>query len=149
MFARILVLCTLEPDPAKRDAFRRVLEDMYRRQSADHLNAHFAAVYLAGAGDHDDPVARATLQGMLVDFPNPPKLCRVVDHRGAPGIEKKNDTMSLYAFLTHERTVCDFIWQRPPCLMHAGYDVPIDEFPALDLILPYWIGRSCGAVPAP
>lgn len=149
MFARILVLCTLEDDPAKRDALRNVLRDMYQGQARDHLNAHFAAVYTAGASDPDDSVARATLQGMLADYPDPPKLSRAVDHRGDAGIETKNDSMTLYALLTRERPPVDFLWQRSPCLIQAGYDAPVDEFPALDLILPYWIGRSCGAIPAP
>ena len=95
-----------------------------------------------------DTAARAVVQGMLLDFPEPPRLEHAVDSRKEPGIEMLNDDYAKEALLTHERVVRDFIWQRSPCLAHGGANLPL-EYPGLDLILPYWMGLVAEAIPAP
>jgi hypothetical protein len=147
-FIRMFVLAILETDQVKQEKFKAILRNAYTEQTKDHLNAHFAALYMVGTGDTSNANARATLQGMLCDFPDPPKWLRAVDHRNDPNIKMHNEDFTEYALLAHERTVSDFIWQRPPCLSHAGADESI-EFPGIDVFLPYWLGRVCGVIPAP
>lgn len=123
------------------------LEWMYGAVS-DHLNAHFAAIYQAGTGNRDNVEARAVLQGMLIDYPDPPKFFRAVDHRTDPGIEGRDDAYTRYALLAREQVPDDFIWQRSPCLRHGKQDLPY-ELPGIDVFLPYWMGRVAGVIPPP
>ncbi len=147
-FIRLFVLNELEEKAAWSKKFKSALTHAYLDKASDHLNGYFAAIYILGTGDKKNANARATLQGTLLDFPAPPKFLRVVDVRNDPSIEQKNEKYTLYALLPRERTVSDFIWQRPPCLSHAGDERAI-EFPGIDLFLPYWMGRLSGAIPAP
>jgi len=147
-FIRTFVLCVLETDPSRRDALRNALKRMYKDQAVDHLSAHFAAIYMLGTGDSNDNDARATLQGMLYDFSDAPKWAHEVDHRKDPQIEAYSDAYTKYALLTHERVPHDFIWQISPCQSHGSWDRPC-EYPAIDMFLPYWMGRVAGAIPGP
>ncbi|MBI5093836.1 MAG: hypothetical protein HZB26_15525 [Candidatus Hydrogenedentes bacterium] len=147
-FIRMFVLATLEPDPAKKTFFQQVIRDAYTKQAADHLNAHFAALYMTATGDTTNANARATLQGALYDFPDPPKMARAVDHRNDPKFEMDDAEYTKYAMLPHDRLPHDFIWQRSPCLAHGSTDAPL-EYPGIDVFLPYWLGRVSGAIPAP
>lgn len=147
-FARMFVLATLEDDPEKRDRFHTAIRRAYHEKAGDHLNAHFAALYMAATGDIHNANARATLEGMLCDYPPPPKWARVVDHRRRPGTAMRDADFTKHALLTREQVPRDFLWQRPPCLAYGGVDKPL-EYPALDFILPYWLGRVCGALSDP
>ena len=59
----------------------------------------FAAIYLLTTG-RQDANARATVQGMLLDFPDPPRWLHAVDSRKDPGVEMLNDEYAKQA-LTH------------------------------------------------
>jgi hypothetical protein len=146
-FIRTFALCALEDDPTRKQMLADTLAWMYGAVS-DHLNAQFAAIYLGGTGDRDNFGARAVLQGMLVDYPDPPKFFRAVDHRADPGIEARDDAYTRYALLAREQIPDDFIWQRSPCLRHGKQDLPY-ELPGIDVFLPYWMGRVAGVIPPP
>jgi hypothetical protein len=146
-FIRTFALCALEEDPARKKMLADALEWMYGAV-ADHLNAQFAAIYLAGTGNEDSLGARAVLQGMLVDYPDPPKFFRAIDHRNDPAIEARDDAYTRYALLAREQIPDDFIWQRSPCLRHGKQDLPY-ELPGIDVFLPYWMGRVAGVIPPP
>jgi hypothetical protein len=147
-FVQMFALCTLETNPRTRSQLRGLLRDAFEKQARDHLNAHFAAIYMAGTGDSRNTDARATLQGMLVEFPPPPLWTRVVDHRKDAAIEAHGDDLTEYALLMRDRVPTDFAWQRSPCARHGGSDSPL-EYPGIDCFLPYWMGRAIGAIPAP
>jgi len=146
-FIRWYVLCTLETDPEVKARLQATLRAMYRLVQ-DHLNAHFAAIYLAATGD-DNAAARATLQGQLIDIPGPPRWTKLVDYRDDPNMPlRENTDFGQYALLAHERVPSDFIWQRSPLVSHGSADASY-EFPGIDLFLPYWMGRAAGQIPAP
>jgi hypothetical protein len=148
-FLRMYHLAAFETDPRKAKEYKALLTRSFYEGAAGHLNGHFAALYMAGTNDPQDQLARATLQGTLLDFPPPPKWARAVDLRDAPSIERTHWTGAAeYALLPRERVPRDFIWQRSPCTLHGGTDEPL-EYPGLDFLLPYWIGRAVGAVPPP
>lgn len=146
-FIRMFTLCLLETDPERKKALQDVLRQMHET-AAPHLNAHFAAIYVIATGDKENPKARAALQGLLIDFPEPPKFGREVDLRNRSDIEQFNDGYTRYAQLPRERVPTDFMWQRSPCVSHGSWDLPF-EFPGLDLFLPYWMGRAASIIPAP
>lgn len=146
-FITMASLCALETDEKDLAKLQRVLRNLYQKEVSDHLNAHFAAIYMLFTGDVEDNDARATLQGQLLDFPDD-KWGRAVDLRNDPNVEQYDEDHTKYAQLTHERPVETFIWQRSPCKSHGGRDDNV-EYPGLDLLLPYWMGRVAGVIPAP
>lgn len=143
---RFATLCKLEPMEGRRKAYQRMFRRAYREDAATHLNAHFAAMYLL-CTDAQDTAAAATLQGMLLDFPEE-KWARKVDHSGRPDIEMRKEGFAENALFVSERPMTDFFWQRAPTIVEGSADAPL-EFPALDMFLPYWAGRLAGAIPPP
>jgi len=146
-FILMASLCALETNSKNLYKLKSLLHSMYKDQANDHLNAHFAAIYMLVTGDVVDNDARATLQGQLIDFPAD-KWAHAVDLRDDPTIAQHNQDFTEHALLTHERVPRNFLWERSPCLSHGGR-TDLLEYPALDLILPYWMGRVAGAIPAP
>jgi len=146
-YIRYFVLCALEEDAEKLARLRAMVARVYREQCHDHLNAHFAAIYMAATDNADDNDARAALEGMLLLFPDE-KWLRSPDRRNDPAVEKHNDAMARYALFPRDRRPHDFLWQRSPCELSPAFDTPI-EFPGIDVFLPYWMGRAVGAIPAP
>jgi len=147
-FVRMYLLATLETDPRKAEQYRALLARSFRTGARDHLNGHFAALCMAGTENPQDDLARATLQGTLLDFPPPPKWARAIDLRNDPSIKRTWTKTARYALLPRERKPRDFLWQRSPCALHGGTDDPL-EYPGVDFLLPYWLGRAIGAIPAP
>ncbi|GMV92940.1 MAG: hypothetical protein AMXMBFR82_27180 [Candidatus Hydrogenedentota bacterium] len=147
LFIRLSALCALEKDPELKKLLNGALTGMYL-ETRDHLNPHFAAIYLLATGDTENEEARALVQGLLIDFPGPPKFGRAVDLRKDTSIEMQDDEFTKYALLSRERVPSDFYWQRSPCLSHGSFDLPY-EFPGIDVFLPYWMGRVAGVIPAP
>lgn len=147
LFVRVFATIVLEQDPERKklltDTFKRLHEEV-----APHLNAHFAALYAAATGDKDNPKVRAAAQGLLVDFPSPPKFGHEVDLRNNPAFEQENAEYTKYAQLPHERVPTDFMWQRSPCVSHGSWNLPY-ELPGIDVFLPYWMGRLADILPAP
>ncbi len=144
-FARVYTLCILETDRTKRSASLDLMRRMYQ-DTADHLNAYFAAMYLSLTGDEDEN-ARAVLDGMLLLFPEE-KWYVAPDRRADPSIEKHSEGMARYALLPSERRPWDFLWQRSPCELTSAMNESI-EYPGIDMFLPYWMARAAGLFPAP
>ena len=146
-FAMAYSLYAMETDPALKTQLAGCIREMYQ-EVKDHLNAHFAMVYLAATGDKDE-TALATAIGQLIDIPGPPRWFRAVDHRKDPNKELLEGGERLkYALLAHEQVPSDFLWQRSPTISHGGSDAAY-ETPGLDLLLPYWMGRANGIIAGP
>ena len=146
-FICVFATTILEKDPEVKKLLAGVLKRM-QEETASHLNAHFAAMYAAATGDKDNPAVRAAVQGLLIDFPGPPKFEREVDLRKDPNQESFDENYTKYAQLPHERAPTDFMWQRSPCVSHGSSNLPY-ELPGIDVFLPYWMGRVAGVIPAP
>ena len=141
---RMFTLCVLEDDPDISTEYGAMVREAYRDEAATHLNAHFAAIYLLVTGD-DDPIATATIEGCLLDFPDE-KWADPVDSRMLPGVEMRDDRFARHAFLPSERPHNDFLWQRAPALAMRTLDEP-REYPGIDMFLPYWMARAAGILP--
>jgi len=132
---RLYTLCTLEPDREQRAAFHAILRRNYRDHFASHLNAHFAAIYMVATGDRPRD-AVATLEGGVGDFPEEKFL-----HE--PESDSPDQSYAGVALLVHQRPMSDFIWQRPPARLPQD-EPSTEEYPGIDFLLPYWMGRSLG-----
>jgi len=147
LFIRTFATTVLEDQPARKQILIDRLGRMHE-EVASHLNAHFAALYAAATGDKGNPKVRAAVQGLLLDFPNPPKFGHEVDLRQDTSFEQFDREYTKYAQLPRERVPTDFMWQRSPCVSHGSWNLPY-ELPGIDVFLPYWMGRVAGVVPAP
>lgn len=148
LFARITAVGVLETEESRKAFVQDTVRRWYQQYLGHHLNAHFAALYVLLTGD-DSESARATVQGLLVDYPRGPKWVRYVDYRQDPTVETQNKTFGRYAMLPHERVPDEFLWQwSASLLVRWDRSIPM-EMPGLDVILPYWCGRSAGLIPAP
>ncbi len=148
-FADFYVLTTLETDPLRRANYENKMKEMWQ-QCADHLNAWFAAAYVSAVGK-SSPIARATVQGCLVDFPALPRWDKAVDYSMRTDLPFEiliGTKWARYALPVAERVRADFLWQRSPFQLAGGSDQPL-EYPGLDLLLPYYMGCQCGLIPLP
>jgi hypothetical protein len=147
-FARIAAIAVLEQDAAAQSFIKGTVRAWYRRQLKGHLNAHFSALYLLITGDESE-AARASVQGLLVDYPPGPKWVRLVDYRRDPEVVKHAANFAEHAMLPHERVPDEFQWQWSAALLYRwDRSIPM-ELPGLDVVLPYWCGRATGAIPPP
>ncbi len=146
-FATAYSLYAMETNPAVKQQLAGAIRVMYN-EVKDHLNAHFAMIYLAATGDTNE-MALATATGQLIDIPGPPRWFHAVDHRNDPDKKVLAGGERLeHALLAHEQVPSDFLWQRSPTVSHGSADMPY-ETPGLDLLLPYWMGRAAGIIPGP
>jgi uncharacterized repeat protein (TIGR02543 family) len=153
-FADILMTCimytvrSLETSTDKINALNSKFLDIAESEGGDHLNAHFAACYLGSTGDYTRNVPRGVLQGCLIDYPSGQHWLRGVDQSANPMYPPKDAEHSLYALFVHDRPTGEYIWQNEPTQYAGGADVPI-ALMMIDKFVPYWMGRECGAIPAP
>lgn len=139
---RMFTLCTMEEDPTRRAAYQNVLRRNYGNTLSTHLNAHFAAIYLRCTGDRDRG-AIATLEGCLADFPDDKFL-----HVPEPVVTPAGAAFADHALLVRQRSMRDFIWQRPPAQLPDAEPRSV-EYPGIDFLLPYWMARSMGLLALP
>ena len=57
--------------------------------------------------------------------------------------------VALSVWLTRKASHFTDQWQRSPTSLVSGQADTAHEFSAIDLMLPYWMGRAAGAIPAP
>lgn len=148
-FIRTFVLTQLETDAGRKAKWQTKLTNLWR-DAADHLNPHFAAIYMAGTGDLGDTRAVAVLQGVLADFQGPPRfnVRRTNSTRTDIDLVTVDGTRyAKYALPINDRPGSDFMWQRHPFKLDGGTDAP-QEQPGIDVFLPYWMGRSLGVFTA-
>ncbi len=119
------------------------------RDASTHLNPWCAAAYVSVFNSSTDPIARATLQGVLTQYPSPPRW-------GAPGqifatnellyVTANESRWSRYALPLAFQTPAPFQWIDSPFRI-PGKAEPLVAYPGIDLILPFWIGREAGVIP--
>lgn len=149
-FIRMYVLTLLETDPGLQAKWNTKLTNLWS-DAADHLNPHFAAIYLAGTGDTNDARAVAVLEGMLADFPESPRfnVRRINSTRtDMEFVTIDGQLYAKYAMPIDDRPGSDFMWQRHPFKLDGG-STSAEEHPGIDVFLPYWMGRQIGAIAKP
>ncbi len=117
--------------------------DLMRRTLDDHGNAHFNVIdrALRGPRAARDQETRAYLRDWLLR----PRRDPYVDWRGR--IPACGDDRACSPIPVVDRVTTDFLWQRSPFLLYGGGEGTI-EGAGIDYILPYWMGRYYGVIPA-
>lgn len=145
----LYVVRRLETNTDKINALNAKLLKVAESDGGDHLNPHFAAAYLAATGDTTRATPRGVLQGCLIDYESGVKWMKEVDQTGNPLYPPKNATHSLYAMFPHDRVQDTYLWQKEPTQYAGGFDGIPWEYNEIDRFTIYWMGRECGAIPAP
>jgi hypothetical protein len=139
----------------------------------DHLSASFPSHFLAAssAATRASPAGRKQadmLRATLLDFAGVEKWNRHADLRNVTQLEPHCVVKGLAcavlpagsaecdascdavnAFPASQRAPTDYQWQRSPVQLVSGNDDTAHEFSAIDMMLPYWMGRAAGVIPAP
>jgi len=153
-FANVLNTCLLygvrklETNTDKINILNDHLLQAAESVGGDHLNAHMAACYVGATGDYTRNVPRGVRQACLIDLPSGANWMVAVDNSANPAYPHKDADSSLYAIMPHDRVHGEYVWQQSPCDLAGGANVPI-AYMMLDKFVPYWMGRQCGAIPAP
>lgn len=163
LFNNYYHLIRFEKDPKFRQKYRDVLRFLWEdaqpmkdgceapeaRRVAREGNPHFTWQYLAAMGDREpDRIFDAV--SSLIAFPNGPrapyKIVDPIDIRAVPG----HPDWACEPVPIQYRRPQDFQWQRSP------YDTDLSwspsengrNFPGVDVITPYWMGRYYGFIPS-
>lgn len=148
-FANVSCLARLERLNKVRGLGFQELCTLLWRDAATHLNPWCAAAYVSVFSSNTDPIARATLQGVLTQYPPPPRWA-VPELTFATNdllYVKANEAIwSMYALPLAFQMPVPFQWINSPFQI-PGKAEPLVAHPGLDLILPFWIGRESGVIP--
>ncbi|RME70561.1 MAG: hypothetical protein D6776_11510, partial [Planctomycetota bacterium] len=158
----VMICASTETEPAR---YRDVIEDLeiLREATGHHLNAWFDGVYAACV-----PAAAATwgpqVRGELEAWTLRDRREHAVDLRGDPSIPTVMYTsaglgqprpstippqpptpveVARYPIPVEKRRYSDFMWQRDPFRLVGGGNGE-RQYPGVDLLQPYWLGRSYG-----
>jgi hypothetical protein len=123
-------------------------EQLPDRRAADERNPLFSILRGTAADNWDPEFTRDGLRQLDL-FPGAPRANAAVDRTGDPAIEKNPDrpTWALDALDADLRPPAPFLWEENPYRLIGGADDG-REFPGLDYLLPYWMGRYAGRVPS-
>lgn len=147
----LLALSGLETNTTRRLVYQQHLKELWRSASSQ-LNPWYAAAYVNCFDEPPrDVVARATLQGVLAQFPDPPRTSPRVDlladaSRGR--IEANGHVWLDLPAQLPDRPVRAFQWAWSACIPSGG-DGPEVVHPGVDFLLPFWMGRDAGLIPTP
>ena len=115
-----------------------------RRTTDGHGNAHFNMIdrALNGPNQDRDRETRALLEAWL----ERPRRDEYIDLRGS--VAACGNDRVCAPIPVPQRVRTDFLWQRSPFLLYGGGNGTI-EAAGIDYILPYWMARYYGVIPAP
>lgn len=141
-------LIRLEPDPSRRSTYGKALSQWLRPPLASHGNVHFDYIYEAALGLHDAGILAYDLSALAL-FPAAPRLDLAVVNSTDPTIARAwlHPELADQALPVNRRPPSDFLWQRGPFNLDGGGDGS-RAYPGIDYLLPYWMGRYYGFLPA-
>lgn len=154
------IMIASETDPARYRTYLQAI-DVMRAGTGHHQNAWFDAVYgmaVPAVAAQMGPQVKAGLQHWAlrdrrqkpVDLTNDPTIVKATFQQSAstatvPGQSGPPPTqiVAKYPIPIEKRPPTDFLWQRDPFSLKGGGRLTSQE-PGVDLVLPYWLGRSYG-----
>ncbi len=146
--ANLMTLTGLETNETRRLGFQDKLTKIWRA-SGPELNPWLAAAYV-NAFDRtpNDAIAGATLQGLLHQFPAPPRwqLAAPPLATNTPMLTANSLSWTLFARPLPDRPVAPFQWASSPHVPHPGSNEPVAH-PGIDFITTFWIARDSGVIP--
>ena len=146
----ILALNRNETNQARRIAIQDRITKMWQRSSSG-LNPWPAVAFLSAFERIPvDSTARSVIQGVLYEYPDPPRWSAARDLSGDTAVERieaDGRNHARYAQPLGKRPVFPFQWAESGTLLQGGKDEPVMH-PGVDLLLPYWIGRDVAVTPS-
>lgn len=146
--ANLMTLTGLETNETRRLGFQDKLTKIWRASSPE-LNPWLAAAYV-NAFDRtpNDAIAGATIQGLLHQFPDPPRwqLAAPPLATNTPMQTVNSLPWTLHARPLLERRVAPFQWTLSPHDPHPGTNEPVAH-PGIDFLTTFWIARDSGVIP--
>jgi hypothetical protein len=148
------ILASAETDPALYREYIKGLEIM-RDVTGHHQNAWFDAVYAAAvptAAPQWGPIVKTELEHWAVRD----RRCHGTTNSADPAVAKSlySDAIvttprwvATYPLPIEKRVCGDFLGQTDPFQLDGGVTDPHLQEPGIDLVLPYWLGRSYGLFP--
>lgn len=141
-------LIRLETAADRKSIYGKALSDWLRPPLAAHGNVFFDYVYEAALGRHDAGILAADLVALGL-FPAAPRRDGHVVNSTDPSIAHNllHPDRAAHALPVDRRPPTDFLWQRSPFNLDGGGEGRL-EYPGIDFLLPYWMGRYYGFIPA-
>ncbi len=152
LHGELLNLVSTETDPARYRDYVKTL-DIGRGAIGHHDNAWFDAVYaiaVPAAAPAVGPRVKIALdrfvlrdrRGFAVSNSTDPTIAKAVYQSPLATTQ----LVALHPLPIERRPPNDFLWQRSPFELDGSRD-PRDQYPGIDLLLPYWAARSYGLLP--
>jgi len=151
--SHILNMASIETDPALYREYVKAL-DIEHDAVGHHDNAWFDAVYgivVPSAAAALGPRVQAALErwalrdrrGFTVSNSQDPAIAKAV--YASPTNPNGARLYAVHPVPIEKRPPTDFLWQRDPFELDGSGD-PREQFPGVDLLLPYWAARSYGMI---
>ena len=147
-FANLFLLARLDSDSSRVDPFRQRLTQLWDDAEPD-LNPLLAAFFMDAFERRPNNSGAVTiLQGMLAQFPDPPRVSGV-GRRGDESVVKlraNGEEWSRHAQLLEFRPVVPFQWSDSPyrLTVSAAPGSPVLEHAGVDYLLAYWLAKDAG-----
>ncbi|MHC4829931.1 MAG: hypothetical protein ACYTFT_06195, partial [Planctomycetota bacterium] len=161
--ATAVIQASAETDPSIYRDYVRTIETT-RITVGHHNNAWFDSVYAFLVPAKAQPFGQLvemelqrwtlrTRRRQTTDFRNDPTIAKgnysttpVGSNSGTGALGgSQTKIVALFPLPIEKRAHTDYLWQRDPFTLHKFGD-PRRQPPAVDLVLPYWLGRSYGFV---
>jgi hypothetical protein len=148
--ANLFALSRLETNQTRKVGYQEMLTKTWQ-QSQSQTDPWMAAAYLS-AFDRTpaDSTARIVLQGVLYQFPGPPRWSDALGDVATNDLELVtigDGQFSRYPIPVARRPVAPFQWAATPTRLSGTADKLVVH-PGVDFLLPYWMGRDLGIVPS-
>ena len=147
-FANLFLLSRLDPDSSRVDLYRQRLTQLWDDAEPD-LNPLLAALFMDAFERRPNNSGAVTiLQGILAQFPDPPRVSKVA-RRSDGSVEKlmaNGSEWARHAQLLELRPADPFQWSESPYRLArvAVPGSPLVEHPGVDYLLAYWLAKDAG-----
>lgn len=149
--ASLSLLSRLElSEPTRKLQFEERLTEVMR-QTESHLNPFLVACFVES---FRKPTISSgiivTLQGVMYEFPDPPRWARPVDQtqdRDLTVIEANGEKWSKFAVQMVQRPPAPFQWADSPYRLKGGQGSLVSH-PGVDYLTAYWMGREREVIPS-
>ncbi len=149
--ASLSLLSRLElNEPTRKLQFEERLTEIMR-QAESHLNPFVVACYVES---FKKPTISSgvivTLQGVMYEFPNPPRWAAPVDQtrdRDLTIVEANGEKWSKFAVQMPQRPPAPFQWADSPYRVRGGQGSLVAH-PGVDYLTAFWMGREREVIPS-
>lgn len=148
VFANLFLLARLDPESSRVELYRRRLTQIWDEAEPD-LNPLLAALYMdAFERRPNNSGAITILQGVLAQFPDPPRVPISTSATNDPPAKlmANGREWARHAQLLDRRPVAPFQWFESPYQLGSGKgsDRTFVEHPGVDYLLAYWLAKDAG-----